>query len=271
MRDYKTSKKRRVKKNRSREKKDYQGVIFGFFRLLLWTSIIIGSFLLLAGGYRYLITAPYFSLEKIAVSGQKRISSGEVIKTSHLKINDNIFVVDLAQVKRRLEAHPWIEKASVQRILPRSVRIKIEEKEPVALIHLENLYYLDKNGQVFKKISPEDNLNYPVITGITQGELSSSPGIQDIQDSIGSALTLLKLSSGGGWPRKSNISEINVDPDLGLSIFTVETAAQIKLGFDQISRKWSHLQMLLPLLQGRLSNIKYIDLNYQKMAVVKTE
>ncbi|UCD83346.1 MAG: FtsQ-type POTRA domain-containing protein [Deltaproteobacteria bacterium] len=270
MRDYKTSKRRRAKKNRSREEKDYQRVIFGFFRLLLWTSIIIGSFLLLAGGYRYLITAPYFSLEKIAVRGQKRLSPEEVIKASRLKLNDNIFVVDLAQVKKRLEAHPWIEKASVQRLLPRSVRIKIEEKEPVALIHLENLYYLDKNGQVFKKISPEDSLNYPVITGIARRDLSY-PGGQDLQDSIGSALTLLKLSSGGGWPRKSNISEINVDPDLGLSIFTVETASQIKLGFDQISRKWSHLQMLLPLIQGRLRNIKYIDLNYRKMAVVKTE
>ncbi len=270
MRDYKTRKKLRVRKNRSREKKDYQRVIFGFFRLLLWGSVIIGSFLLLAGGYRYLITAPYFSVEQITVKGLKQLSPEQVISQSQLKINDNIFAVDLVQVKKRLEAHPWIEQASVQRTLPRSLKIKIKEREAVALIHLENLYYLDKNGQIFKKVSREESLNFPVITGITRSELSS-PGRQDVKDLLGKALTLLKLASGRGWLRKSNISEINIDPDLGLSIFTADTATQIKLGLNHLSRKWSHLQRLLPFLQGRIRTVRYIDLNYQRMAVVKTE
>lgn len=270
MRDYKARKKLRVRKNRSREKKDYQRIIFGFFRLLLWASVAIGSFLLLAGGYRYLITAPYFSVEQITVKGLKRLSPEQAIKASRLKINDNIFTVDLDQVKERLEAHPWIEQASVQRILPRSLKIKIKEREAVALIHLESLYYLDKNGQIFKKVSREESLNFPVITGITRRELSS-PGRQEVRDSLGKALALLKLASGGGWLQRSNISEINADPDLGLSIFTADTAAQIKLGFNHISRKWSRLQMLLPFLQGRIRSVRYIDLNYQKMAVVKIE
>lgn len=270
MRDYKARKRLRVRKNRSRERKDYQRIIFGFFRLLLWASVIIGSFLLIAGGYRYLITAPYFSVEQIIVKGVKQLSPEQVIKESRLKINDNIFTVDLAQVKKRLQAQPWIEQASVQRILPRSLKIKIKEREPVALIHLDNLYYLDKNGEVFKKVSREEILNYPVITGITRSELTS-PGRQEVKDLLGKALTLLKLASGGGWLQRSNISEININPDLGLSIFTVDTAAQIKLGFDHLSRKWSRLQTLLPFLQGRIRSVRYIDLNYQKMAVVKIE
>jgi cell division septal protein FtsQ len=270
MRDYKNLKKRRVKKNRSREDKDYQGVIFGFFRLLLWTSVIVGSLLLLIGGYRYLITAPYFAVEQITVKGVKQIPPEQVIRQSRLKINENIFSVDLAQVKKRLETHPWIEQASVHRILPRSLKIEIKEREAVALINLENLYYLDKNGEIFKKVSREESLNFPVITGITQSELSSA-GRQDTEDLLGKALTLLDLASGKGWLRRSNISEINIDPELGLSIFTADNAAQIKLGLDHLSRKWSHLQRLLPFLQARIRTIRYIDLNYQKMAVVKTQ
>ena len=52
-------------------------------------------------------------------------------------------------------AHPWIAKAEVSRKWPHSLHLKIQERDPVALVQFgEELLYMDRQGMIFKPLSP---------------------------------------------------------------------------------------------------------------------
>ena len=49
------------------------------------------------------------------------------------------------------------------------------EREPVAVVNIGCLYYLDSNGELFKPLTEGDRLDFPVITGITDEDMGRDP------------------------------------------------------------------------------------------------
>ena len=47
--------------------------------------------------------------------------------------SDSMLLVDLDEVKARLELLPWVEEASVGRVLPDRLVVDIKEREPAAI------------------------------------------------------------------------------------------------------------------------------------------
>ena len=59
----------------------------------------------------------------------------------------NVFFVPLNDRRRQLEKIPWIEKATVMRVLPDELRISVVERTPVALVrHGQQIGLVDANG-----------------------------------------------------------------------------------------------------------------------------
>ena len=95
--------------------------------------------------------------------------------------------MDLTRIKRDLEWVPLVETAAVERILPRTLRLTITEREPVAQIHvfesatnglvISRVFYVDQNGFVMTplviegKTVPATRDWLPTITGVPGNEL----------------------------------------------------------------------------------------------------
>jgi hypothetical protein len=78
-----------------------------------------------------------------------------------VKLGDNLLALDLSRVKRDLELVSWIREATVERVLPRSLKVRISEREPLVQVHdgqgnpstvgVERMvYYLDAAGYVMR-------------------------------------------------------------------------------------------------------------------------
>ncbi len=104
------------------------------------------------------------------------MSEGDILAASDIKIGDSLFGLELHLIGRKIEEHPWIAKAEVERSFPDQVVIRVVEREARAVIDLGYLYYVDKAGEVFKMLESGDQLNYPVITGIDRQYLLDNPG-----------------------------------------------------------------------------------------------
>ena len=61
------------------------------------------------------------------------------------------------------------------RVFPREVVIPVHERVPQAIINLGYLYYVDGGGEIFKVLSSDDRLDFPVITGIDRQFLLENP------------------------------------------------------------------------------------------------
>ena len=73
------------------------------------------------------------TVKEVLLEGRTHAPRASVLKALGLKIGDPIMGFDIALVRDRIEALPWIESAAVERRLPGVVRVRIVEREPIAL------------------------------------------------------------------------------------------------------------------------------------------
>lgn len=90
-------------------------------------------------------------LSEVYVEGRKRTPREEVRAQLEIERGQPIFALDTADAKQRLEQLPWIEQASVARLLPETVQVRLIERRPLALWQRDGRFHLiDQGGRVIE-------------------------------------------------------------------------------------------------------------------------
>lgn len=135
-----------------------KGLLVGGLGLFLLTGLVYGLSWLLKN-----ITL--FSLQEVRISGLSRVKEEEVKKLLPVARGENLFRLDLSEIKRRLESHPWIRRTYITRSLPHALEIRVEEEIPVAVTNLSGkLYFLNEEGKAFSEAPQEALFSYPVVS-----------------------------------------------------------------------------------------------------------
>jgi cell division protein FtsQ len=110
----------------------------------------------------------------IQASGLAEVSRAEVLPVFGEDIGRNIFYVPLAQRRKQLEQIPWIQKATVMRILPDQIQIAVVERQPVAFVrHGQQIGLVDANGVLLSMppaLLSRHHYSFPVLTGMDAGD-----------------------------------------------------------------------------------------------------
>lgn len=102
-------------------------------RRLRMLAVVVG--LVLAAFVAFGVSrSPLFAVERIAVEGASTTDEAAILDVVGIDDGDPILYVDLAAAARRIEALPWIATAEVERNLPRTVRITVTERTPIAWV-----------------------------------------------------------------------------------------------------------------------------------------
>ena len=70
--------------------------------------------------------------EDIQATGLTEVSRAEMLPVFGEDIGRNIFFVPVDARRKQLEQIPWIEQATVMRVLPDQIRVAVVERQPVA-------------------------------------------------------------------------------------------------------------------------------------------
>ncbi len=121
---------------------------FGWTLGLLLVATLLGSISLgLIYGYRALTTSAHFAVSHVEIVGNRQLSTPEVLNLSGVTVGMNLLEVSLGEVSRKLQHNPWVESATVRRVLPDGVAIDIVEREPFFWVQQGGtLFYADRNG-----------------------------------------------------------------------------------------------------------------------------
>lgn len=208
--------------------------------------------------HTYVTTSPYFASGAAEVTGNDRVTAVEIQELSGLAPGTNIFSVSTAEAARRIVDHPWIASAKVRRRLPSHLTIEVNERQAVALLRLGTLFLVDAEGVVFKEVGAGDPLDLPVITGVSRERYQADrPGARaDLTE----ALALLRLYEESGLTEMYPLSEIHLEQDGSLSIYTVEEATHIRLGRPPFRRKLRRLARLMREMRSRQTIADYMYL-----------
>jgi cell division septal protein FtsQ len=170
------------------------GVVFGtvFGLYLLWR--IVGWAL-----NRFVYENRTFAIQQIEVQTDGVIAADQLRLWAGVKLGNNLLALDLARVKRDLELSPLIGSVSVERILPRTLRIHVTEREPVAQVNVPRrdarggvevaVFQIDAEGYVMVPLDPQQRAmpisqvddQLPVLGGLNPRELQPGRRIESPQ------------------------------------------------------------------------------------------
>ena len=191
----------------------------------------------------------------------------EVLNLAGIDIGQNILSIKLKDLSKRIERHPWVEQALVMRKFPGKIIIDNKERSPMVKINLDRLYLVDRTGVVFKEVGPEDKFDLPVLTGFDSEDPATHECVS--RGFIEEALSILHDIDEKKILDVADNSEVNKDTQTGLTLFTVQDATQIKLGYGDYGQKLSKLKKILDDLYGRYQKAEYINLTYGEKVYVK--
>jgi cell division protein FtsQ len=142
-----------------------------YLRVSLGVVVVAVLAVVLYQGWRYLMRAPRFALatpEQVVLRGNRYVSRAAVLERFTADAERSVFRVPLAERRRALEEIPWVERATVRRVLPNRLEVEIVERTPRAFLRLgAELALIDAEGVILER-PVQGEFRFPVVTGLSE-------------------------------------------------------------------------------------------------------
>ncbi len=231
---------------------------------LAGVSLVCGT---VYAGCRLVGSTTFFRLKNIEVSSAKRLTQEEILALTGVEAGQDLARMNLKRMGEQLAQNPWVETVRIHRFFPDRLSISITEREPLAIVNMGFIYYLDKKGTVFKVLNQGDKLDYPVVTGFSEEEISSNPA--GSKEALKSTCELLGILREKGAFILADVSEIHYDKGYGFTLFTNSGALPVKVGSGDFAGKLERFARIYKDLMAQRASLQYIDLDYIDKIVVK--
>ncbi len=223
--------------------------------------------------HSFFMTDARFRIEtasSIQVLGNSQVTRPELLSVFGGDIGRNIFHVPLALRRAELEQLPWVEHATVMRLLPNQLRVAVTERVPVAFVRAGNQIGLVDRQGVLLDMPPAmmaaKRYSFPVVTGVTA---------QDSPDERASRMRLyaefMSASSSAGNPAVSQLSEVDLsDPeDVRVLLPSAGSDLLVHFGSEDFAARWQRLEEKLPGWRQQYPRLAGVDLRYQRQTVLE--
>jgi hypothetical protein len=131
----------------------------------------VASLGLARAGVSRAAAADWLSVRTIVVTGNERISSGEVHALLEGLVGASMLTVDLQASRTKLLTSPWLADVSIRRVFPDSVAVSVSERRPAALGRVDGVLHLvDPRGETIEEYGPGSaGLDLPIVDGLAVG------------------------------------------------------------------------------------------------------
>ncbi len=258
-------------------RKKFGGRSWSFYRrVLVWTMAGAASvtFAVVAG--RFLLYSPQvllFRSEQIELTGNHIVSREAVLQPFARDRNRSVLGIPLDVRRGQLEELPWVETASVQRILPNRIRVELTERTPIAFLRIGNqLALIDAHGVILDRPDGED-LHFPIVTGLLDSvpQNEREKRMQTYQEFL-KDVDLVRSGS------SDHVSEVDLSnsKDLrvvmsGLASPNDSQAVTVHFGNDDFTGKYRMLVDNFAQWQANAGRVQSIDLQYSRQVVVNAD
>ena len=270
MRDLHTKKPRPPVQNRLKKQRkpiNYRGFFKKVVRIVAWGVATSMVGVIVYDLYGLVGRTTFLRLERIEVGPLRKLTRDEVVALTGVKPGDAMLSLRLKRIGEQLAKNPWVEKVTVRRYFPHTLAIELVEREPVAVVNMGYLYYLDKKGEVFKPLQEGDRIDFPVVTGVTEDDMAKDPN--GSREAFQGVLRLVAILATGTAFRLEDVSEIHYDKGFGYTLFTSRGGVPVRVGNKGFEAKLGRLARIYQDLQTQTSRMEYIDLDYNDKIIVK--
>ncbi|MGA1983791.1 MAG: FtsQ-type POTRA domain-containing protein [Acidobacteriaceae bacterium] len=260
----------------------------------LWGKIAVSCGLVLlagaavAGGLwvrSYLLHDAHFVVpdsESVQIAGNSHLTRAQLLSVFGEDVDRNIFTIPLATRRAELESLPWVEHATVMRLLPNRVRVAIVERTPVAFVRQgTQIGLVDASGVLFDLPGPDveeaggaaiarsvPHYSFPVLTGISaEDPLSVRAARMKIYLGFVAALD----ATGEGISHK--LSEVDLSNPEDVKAIVPDAGADILVHFgeEKYLERYHQYQAHLAEWRAQYPRLASVDMRYERQVVLEMQ
>jgi cell division protein FtsQ len=258
-------------------RKKFGGKSWSFYRRMLVAGAVgIGFFTAAGVAGEFLLYSPKVALlkpDQIELTGNRIVSREAVLQQFARDRNRSVIRIPLDARRSALEELPWVESASVQRILPNRIRVEITERTPIAFLRNgTELALIDVQGVILDRPRGE-NFQFPIVTGLTENMARDERGrrVQTYQE----FLRDIDMVRGGSSDRVSEI-DLSNPRDLrvvmtGIASPNDSQAVSIQFGQNDFAGKYRMVVDNFAQWQASNGRVRSIDLQYSRQVILNTD
>jgi cell division protein FtsQ len=206
----------------------------------------------------------------IEAAGLTQVSRAEMLPVFGEDIGRNIFFVPLGQRRKQLEAIPWVERATVMRLLPDQIRVSVVERQPVAFVRQgQQVGLVDKDGVLLTMpaaMMAQHNYSFPVVTGIDAGEpLPQRKARMAVYE------RLLAELDANGQNLSQQVSEIDLTDAQDARVLMPEQGTDIlaHFGDDRFMERYQRYKAHIAEWRQQYPKLAAVDLRYDSQVVLE--
>ena len=210
------------------------------------------------------------SSASIEIAGNTHVSRPQMLSIFGEDVERNIFRVPLTDRREQLEGLPWVEHATVMRLLPNRLRVAVVERTPVAYLRQsDGIRLVDANGVILDlpaDAAGDPRYSFPVVTGIVASEPSGTRSAR-----MKLYQRFIADLDGGGAKISDQVSEVDVSnpedvkaliPDHGMEVL-------VHFGDDKFLERYQKYQQHLPEWKQQYPRLASADMRYETQVVLE--
>ena len=215
------------------------------------------------------------SSSAIQITGNNHLSRAQLLTVFGEDVDRNILTVPLALRRAELENLPWVEHATVMRLLPNHFRVAIDERTPVAFVRQGSAIGLvDAHGVLLDLATGSDSDNgdtpaqthysFPVVTGISARDPFSVRAAR---------MAIFTRFTGDLGEQTKNISEVDLSSPEDVKALIPDGTSDILVHFgdDNFLRRYDLYQKNLPGWRKEFPKLASADMRYERQVVLEMQ
>jgi cell division protein FtsQ len=230
---------------------------------LVWFAILVRDFFREDPRFRIA------SSSSIQIMGNSQVTRSELLSVFGSDLGRNIFFIPLSQRRADLQQLPWVEHATVMRLLPDQLRVAITERTPVAFVRQGNTIGLvDAQGVLLRlpaAAMAARHYSFPVVSGIAASDPLSvrAARMHLFQQFIND------LDSGGSKV-STQLSEVDIsDPEDVWALLPAQgNDIQVHFGDSDFLARYRSFQQHLPEWRQQYPHLASVDMRYENQVVL---
>ena len=221
---------------------------------------------------RLVFENPDYHVQTIELQTDGTLQREQVLKAADLHEGVNIFSVNLARIRDRIQQLPQADEVDVVRKLPSEIGIRIVERKPVAWITSEKeindpfasdgAFLVGARGVLMKqkKLLPE-YLGLPLIVGCSGESLEAGKTIESPEAKT--ALELLRLTDSNFSQTRFQIREIDISKNYCLLV-TDKNRSRVMFGLNDLEGQLRRLEVFLDYCDNTKQELETLNLVAQR-------
>jgi cell division protein FtsQ len=235
-------------------------------RPLLVSIIALCALVLLA---RF-VAEPLMTIRHIVVHSDVQLAEDQVLALSGIQGGEHYYSLSAATVEKRLEANPLVRNAVVEKVFPDTLRMTVWGRQPAAVLLASASgrslpVLVDDEGIVFKVGGTNTDVDFPVVSGLTGGNMALGAQLPAPYRHLFADLRAMREKSPSLY---GLISEVRIvspgsDPVQGFDLLVYLTSSTVPVRargtIDESLLKYALMVMDLLSQQGIVGDIQELD------------